>query len=637
MYTLAMLAKDKLFTSKKLLIPLLVFLLIASAYVTISPTLQNLHLLAQEKISVKGTISIYGCEKPQKVELVLCNDAACSQPLQIDSLGTVSTQTIKHMDANTDNTWIYQYAASELNFNSSASPYIQSVTAYFANGTHITNKPERNGAMIIAGEMSRDFFIDASEKCACDIQATAYIKDEKGAFITEFDGKEGFGLSNGFSFAKNGDVPSVKFKDGKVTVGPGTYRSLYSDNIYGKNAFASVKLYAPGWTVLRQECQSNGLTNGCPVLASDFTMDADKLAYPKVLEKLSIGCGVDVQYGWVLKKETQPLPEKNATQEIEDRHAKLLLEREGFGKDVTGGAGGTHVVVTRADDNLADPQEGSLRWAAKLPFPAIITFAIDKPIVLQEDIYITSNKTIDGRGSNVILTGRGGLLVGNNRPGNPIGGVENVIITDVTIRDMERKDKNKCYGFGDAISIIMSRKVWIHHVALSNYCDGLIDMAIGSKEITVSWSRLENHNKAMLISSSENDEELDRNTTVTLHHNYFLNNVQRQPRVRFAKVDMYNNYIKDWEFYATAYSYKSQVIMENNIYDAKKKLEAARSRIGADTGPGIGRAVGNLLIDNATIQSRVPELVFTRPYPANISPADETLLRAVENQSGPRL
>ena len=205
------------------------------------------------------------------------------------------------------------------------------------------------------------------------------------------------------------------------------------------------------------------------------------------------------------------------------------------------------------------------------------------------------------------------------------------------MKDQIKKSGGGCYGRGDAIGISYSHDIWVHHTTLSNYCDGLLDIVKGSYNVTASWNRFQNHEKAILISSSKFDGNLDKNITVTLHHNYFFNNLVRQPRARFALVDMYNNYIHNWRAGASAYSLYSQFIIENNIYEADvKKKATSNQELPGDPAPGSARAIGNLELNGAVVSGYTPENVFQRPYTINIDTADEDLKNKVKNLSGPR-
>lgn len=77
--------------------------------------------------------------------------------------------------------------------------------------------------------------------------------------------------------------------------------------------------------------------------------------------------------------------------------------------------------------------------------------------------------------------------------------------------------------------------------------DGLCDIKGKSKNITVSYCVFKNHDKTMLIGSSddefsENNTVADSGRTITLHHNYYYGCVQRLPMARLSYIHNFNNY-----------------------------------------------------------------------------------------------
>jgi pectate lyase len=113
----------------------------------------------------------------------------------------------------------------------------------------------------------------------------------------------------------------------------------------------------------------------------------------------------------------------------------------------------------------------------------------------------------------------------------------------------------------DAVSSVTSDHLWIDHVRLSdgrfpdseaplgpngkpaNRHDGLLDLKDGTDFVTISNSRLSNHDKTMLLGSG--DEHVDKDggkLRVSYIGNYFENLQQRAPRVRFGQVHVVNNY-----------------------------------------------------------------------------------------------
>lgn len=145
----------------------------------------------------------------------------------------------------------------------------------------------------------------------------------------------------------------------------------------------------------------------------------------------------------------------------------------------------------------------------------------------------------------------------------------------------------------DSISIKGGTHIWIDHSSFQDgpetvekyfgrkyeHRDGLVDITNEADYITISYSTFENHNKAMLIGSSDSRVADEGKLHVTLHHNYFHNVVQRTPRVRFGQVHIYNNYFASDAAsnseYAYAYSLgvgkDSQIYAENNVADIEGK------------------------------------------------------------------
>lgn len=144
----------------------------------------------------------------------------------------------------------------------------------------------------------------------------------------------------------------------------------------------------------------------------------------------------------------------------------------------------------------------------------------------------------------------------------------------------------------DSISIKGGTHIWIDHSSFQDgpetvekyfgrkyeHRDGLVDITNEADYITISYSTFANHNKTILIGSSDSKISDEGKLHVTLHHNYFHNVVQRLPRVRFGKVHVYNNYfasdITNGEYayaYALGVGKNSQIYAENNVADIAGK------------------------------------------------------------------
>jgi pectate lyase len=151
---------------------------------------------------------------------------------------------------------------------------------------------------------------------------------------------------------------------------------------------------------------------------------------------------------------------------------------------------------------------------------------------------------------------------------------QNVIIRNITFEDVhdcfpawapDRNADGTWPGTGewnaeyDAISLRETERVWIDHNELRDretvdatlptffneiyqIHDGLVDITNASDRVTVSYNRFLNHDKTMLIGSSDTALGDVGRLRVTLHHNLFENIGQRAPRVRYGQLHVYNNY-----------------------------------------------------------------------------------------------
>lgn len=202
-------------------------------------------------------------------------------------------------------------------------------------------------------------------------------------------------------------------------------------------------------------------------------------------------------------------------------------------------------------------------------------------------IRIGSNTTIVGLGKDAVAKGawfdiRGTAGVANSR--------SNIIVRNLTFRDTydcfpQWSPTDGAAGSWnaqyDAISLRDSNNVWIDHNTfedketldatlpqhfgvLYQVHDGLLDITNASDLVTVSWNRFRNHDKMMLIGSSDRAAADRGKLRVTLHHNHFDGVGQRAPRVRFGQVHLHNNH---YDVRSTPnYGYSWGVGIESAIY-----------------------------------------------------------------------
>ncbi|CAA0836070.1 Probable pectate lyase 7 [Striga hermonthica] len=243
----------------------------------------------------------------------------------------------------------------------------------------------------------------------------------------------------------------------------------------------------------------------------------------------------------------------------------------GFGRHTTGGkAGRTYVVTDPSDNDLLNPKKGTLRHAVIQPEPLWIVFARSMVIRLSQELIMTSNKTIDGRGAQVHITGGAGLT---------LQFIHNVIIHNIRIHDIKSgnggliRDSIDHYGYrsrsdGDGISMFGATNIWIDHVSLSKCTDGLIDAIEASTAITVSNCHFAQHNEVMLFGASDSYSD-DQIMQITLAFNHFGKGlVQRMPRVRWGFVHVVNNDYTRWLMYAIGGSQHPNILSQGNSFTA---------------------------------------------------------------------
>jgi len=204
----------------------------------------------------------------------------------------------------------------------------------------------------------------------------------------------------------------------------------------------------------------------------------------------------------------------------------------------TGGAGGPTVTVTSGSQLVSEMQAAGPR-----------TIQVSGTLSLSGMNDVGSDKTVIGLGSNATITG-GGLDVDE---------VSNVIIRNLTFRDWD----------DDAINVQEgSHHVWIDHNSFTNGNDGAVDVKRESDFVTVSWNRIFNHEKSMLLGHSDGHTADIGHLRVTYHHNWFDGSGSRHPRVRFGNpVHVFNNYYLGNAEYGVASTMDAGVLVEGNYFE----------------------------------------------------------------------
>ena len=274
-------------------------------------------------------------------------------------------------------------------------------------------------------------------------------------------------------------------------------------------------------------------------------------------------------------------------------------------------------------------------------------------------------------GANTTIVGlKGAELIGINLL---VDRVDNVVV-----RNLRLEDAFDCFpawdptdgalgnwnSLYDTMTLTGATHVWVDHCTFSDgnhrdstepvYFgrpyqghDGLLDIIRASDLVTVSNSWFLDHDKTMLIGSTNTVGTDVGKLRVTLHHNKWQNVGQRAPRVRFGQVDIYDNYFVSTDEDTFSYSWGvgvySQLYAENNVllrsadlpldafvFDWRGTAPGALTEVGTLVKVGSGPLVPVSLLDsyNATHEPDitadagwVPTLRAQPPTPAAQVPA----------------
>lgn len=258
---------------------------------------------------------------------------------------------------------------------------------------------------------------------------------------------------------------------------------------------------------------------------------------------------------------------------------------------------------------------------------------------------VESNTAIFGKSSNCGI--KGGSIY--------ISGKSNVILRNLLIQDAydpfpKHKKNDGWNAEQDNVHIEKSTNVWVDHCTIEDTLtlskaangekwqtyDGLCDITnIGSFDtyVTVSNCIFRNHDKTMLIGSSDSDgsyssasaDESKVRRFVTLSGNSFKNCGQRLPMVRNSLIHIYNNY-----YAVSASPYTSQsavnarngsiIYSENNYFDSGLKYSFNASKTNAtapvlhsrgDGGPTSGNKSNISARDDEVFSSAVNKYTYS--------------------------
>ena len=208
--------------------------------------------------------------------------------------------------------------------------------------------------------------------------------------------------------------------------------------------------------------------------------------------------------------------------------------------------------------------QGSFRECAEKETPVWILFEKDGTYNLRSPLRIKSDKTVDGRGRDIRITGMGVLT---NESSNLI--FENLTFTAPAITAHDTTSRR-------ALSIHnRTHHVWVDHCTFEEYPLILVDVKRSSYAVTLSWNRFENGQSGILF-GLEPDIFVDSLQTLTLHHNYFENLEKVGVLARHGKIHAYNNFFFDVKQAGMECTDSAACYIESNVFNNETPVSVYR-------------------------------------------------------------
>lgn len=359
------------------------------------------------------------------------------------------------------------------------------------------------------------------------------------------------------------------------------------------------------------------------------------------LKKISMGVGED--------RSTYPADWKD--------HAALLREVVGYASGVRGGEGyidslaadsiqGEICLVTTTEDYIivedttnvdstgkaattAVIAPGSLRDCAYRDGPTWILFEKSGTYNLTAALRIKSNKTFDGRGRDIRISGMGIMTEESSNLifENLTFSAPSTVVSDTANRRAISLHNN-------------THHVWIDHCSFEEYPIVEVDVKRGSHDVTISWSRFENAETGVLFGLTP--DLIDESTqTLTLHHNFFDNMSWSGAFARRGRLHAFNNFFKNLDRYAVECTDSASCYIEGNVFnmDDPVLVYSFFDDEGApiDTSVGFPKMVGNwYTVGGDPLKVSVSSLEYKPDYGYLAEPADADLAWTLKDKTGPR-
>ena len=343
-----------------------------------------------------------------------------------------------------------------------------------------------------------------------------------------------------------------------------------------------------------------------------------------------------------------------------NEHAALLAQVDGYAVGVLGAAGFTDslgtiseaegeicIVTTTADyvivedttdvDSAGNAKTtaviapGSLRECAYKDGPTWILFEKDGTYNLEAPLRLGSDKTFDGRGREVRITGMGILT---QESSNLV--FENLIFTAPSITALDTTSRR-------ALSIHNgTHHVWVDHCTFEEYPLVELDVKRGSHNITISWSRFENAQTGVLFGLAGNII-MDSAQNLTMHHNYFAGLSDDGVLGHNGVLHAYNNFFDSVEKSGVVCSDSAKCLVERNVFNNEMPVTLYRwyyeDGTPVDSTVGFVKMVENrfaLLEPADSAVANGDALGYKPDYKYSADVADVGLALKVKKESGAR-
>ena len=324
---------------------------------------------------------------------------------------------------------------------------------------------------------------------------------------------------------------------------------------------------------------------------------------------------------------------------LQGRGAATFVETDspvGFaslGEGTTGGEDGEIVEISDAQSlaDLLKLREGKSTEPVIIHIKTILTGSSD-----MIDVKRTGNISIIGEGMETGFLGFGMKIVD----------CSNVIVRNLNFADCKAEEK-------DALSIDGSSNVWVDHCSFTDSPsfdpkgsshDGLLDIKNGAYHVTVSYNYFTNHRKGLLYGHTEKQTS-DTAMQATYYRNWFDGTYSRNPRTRFGKVHMLNNYFSsvgvmdaDSGGYAVGVTCEAQVLLESNYFEDTKRpvlisqINDPEETLSGDPA-GYLKAVKNFSVNSGEIIENLTGFNFNPSDYYDYDAADSSLVKLIVTEN----